>query len=216
MSRNALRHFTPVTLLGATLLVAACSSKDKAPADSTSTSSSSAVTTTSTAMTSTPAADSSANAAPTDPSHYTDANILAKEMAGDSAEVAIAGMAKGLATSPAVKAYADQLVRDHSKGQSEVQALATKLAITPQTPAGDTTAQATAHVTTRLQGLAKGAAFDTAFVNHEIEDHQQDIKDAQAMTGAAQNAQVKALVQKSLPELQKHLDRAQKIAGAKS
>ena len=50
---------------------------------------------------------------------------------------------------------------------------------------GDTTTQAIAHAMTRLAGFAKGAAFDTPFVNHEVEDHQQDIKDAQAISGAA-------------------------------
>jgi putative membrane protein len=114
-----------------------------------------------------------------------------------------------------VKRYAELLVSDHSKGQKEATDLAKKVSITPETARGDTSAQAIAHAMTRLQGLPKGAAFDTAFVNHEVEDHQQDIKDAQAMSGAAKNAQVKSLVDKSLPELRKHLEAAQKLSGTK-
>ncbi|MDQ2667707.1 MAG: DUF4142 domain-containing protein [Gemmatimonadota bacterium] len=52
-------------------------------------------------------------------------------------------------------------------------------------------------------------------MNHEVEEHKDDIKDATAMRGAAKNPQVKALIGKSIPELQKHLDRAEKLAAGK-
>jgi putative membrane protein len=205
------RQIAPLTALVASLAIAGCASKDKTTADSAN--GTAATSSASTAMGSTPAAPTDSAPASADPSHFSDANILATEIAGDSGEVAIATLAKEKATSPAVKAYASLLVSDHAKGLNEAKALAQKIGITPEPPAGDTTAQAVSHALTRLQGLPKGAAFDTAFVNHEIEDHKQDIKEAQAMSGAAQNAQVKAAVQKALPELQKHLDRAEKIAG---
>lgn len=209
MTPATLRQLTPLALLGAAL-VAGCSSKEKT-ADSTS--ATTAMTTT-TAMT--PAPADTAKPAAADPSHFTDANILAMEITGDSGEVAIATMAKGKATSAAVRSYAGMLATDHAKGMKEATAVATKASITPSAPAGDTTVQAIGNAMTRLQAMPKGADFDSAFVNHEISDHKQDIADANAMKGAAQNADVKALVEKSLPELQKHLDRAQKLAGGKS
>jgi protein subunit release factor A len=48
-------------------------------------------------------------------------------------------------------------------------------------------------------------------VNHEVQDHQTDIADAQKAVAAAQNPDVKALLQKSIPELQKHLNIAQTL-----
>jgi hypothetical protein len=48
-------------------------------------------------------------------------------------------------------------------------------------------------------------------VAHEIEDHKTDIADANKAAAAAQTPEVKQLVEKSLPELQKHLDRAQAL-----
>jgi putative membrane protein len=140
----------------------------------------------------------------------TDANILGKEHGGDSAEVAIATFARTHAADPQVKAYAKLLVSDHGKGDRAVMALATKLAITPQPPADDTTSQETAHTLARL-GTLKGFDFDTAFVQHEIADHTTDIADAHKASAAAQNPQVKALVEKSLPELQAHLDKAREL-----
>ena len=213
MIRSISRRPGHFVLCGAAMVLAACSTskQDAGTGDSSAMSTS---TTTSTSTMSSSNKDSSAQQQSADPGHFSDANILAKEMAGDSAEVAIAGLAKTKATSAAVKSYAALLVSDHSKGLASVKALATKSSISPQTPAGDTTAQSTSHTMQRLQGLARGPAFDTAFVNHEIEDHQQDLQDAHAMSGAAQNAQVKALVDKSIPELQKHLDRAKSIAGS--
>lgn len=216
MSTISLRAFVPFALVGVTLVSGACGKKDAATGDSTTTTS--AASSTATTSTSTPpsaGAAGSNGAAPADPSTFSDANILAKEIAGDSAEVVLAGVARTMATDPAVKAYAAQLVTDHSKGMKETVALAAKLSITPEVPAGDTTSAGTAHMRTRLQGLAKGPAFDTVFVNHEIEDHKDDIKDARAMTGAAKAPQVKAMLEKSIPELQKHLDHAQRIAAGK-
>jgi putative membrane protein len=213
---------TSLALLGAALICGACGKKDSGATDSTSMASSapassdSAAASSATAGTPDTAGGSAVSGpAPADPSTFSDANILAKEIAGDSAEVVLAGMAKTMATDPGVKSYAAQLVSDHSKGLKETVALATKLSISPEVPAGDTTSLSTSHMKSRLEGLTKGSAFDTVFVNHEVEDHKDDIKDAKAMLGAAKDPKVKALIEKSIPELQQHLDRAQKLAAAK-
>ena len=148
-----------------------------------------------------------------------DANILAQEHGGDSAEVVIARYAKAHASDAGVKSFAQLLIDDHSKGEKEVEAVVKKVLITPQPAADDTTSQETAHTLAHL-GTLKGHDLDTAFVAHEIQDHQTDIADAHKAVAAAKNAQVKRLVEKSLPELQKHLDRAQaldkKLSGGKA
>lgn len=213
MNAPEFRSYASLALLGSVLVCGACSKKDSATVDTTTTRTSTTSSTTSTTPAAVPAP--AVQTAPADPSTYSDANILAKEIAGDSAEVVLGGVAQTMASDPAVKAYAAQLVSDHSKGLTETVALASKLSITPEVPAGDTTSIGTAHMQTRLQGLTKGPAFDTVFVNHELQDHKDDIKDAKAMAGAAKNAQVTALIEKSLPELQKHLDRAQRLAAGK-
>ena len=139
-----------------------------------------------------------------------DANILAQEHGGDSAEVAIAQYVKAHTSDAGVKSFAQLLIDDHSKGETEVQTVAKKASITPQPASNDTTSQETAHTIAHLSTL-KGHDLDTAFVAHEIQDHQTDIADAHKAATDAQNAQVKQLVEKSLPELQKHLDRAQSL-----
>jgi putative membrane protein len=190
--------------LAASVALAACSTKkDTAIADSAG-----GAVQPSTA-TATPAATPAPPATATAPA-MTDANIIAQELGGDSAEVVIATYAQTHARDSEVRAYAKQLVADHGKGGREVKAIATRLSITPAPAPDDTVSQETAHTLEHLATL-KGFDFDTAFVQHEIADHQTDIDDAHKASAAAQNPEVKALVDKSLPELQKHLDRAQAL-----
>ncbi len=189
-------------LFAAFVTLAACAKKNNASGTDTA-----AVSASSTASST---ADSSGTANATTGS-LSDANILAQESDGDSAEVVIGRYAQAHGSTPQVKAYAKLLINDHSKGLSEVHALAKKLSITPE-PAPDDTASAETTHTLQHLGTLKGRDFDTAFVAHEIEDHKTDIADAKKAAAAAQNPQVKQLVEKSIPELQKHLDRAEALA----
>ena len=197
------------SMLAAAVALAACSTKDQSAVDSTSTSTSASTTTAST----TPASavgDSTHHDSTAAGGGMSDANIMAQEIGGDSAEVAIATYVRSHANDAGVKSYAALLISDHSKGEKEAKALATKLSITPQPAPQDTTSQETEHTLSRFQSL-KGHDLDTAFVAHEIQDHKTDIDDAHKASAAAQNAEVKSFVEKSIPELQKHLDRAQAL-----
>jgi putative membrane protein len=173
--------------------MAACSSKNDA--SSRTAASSSTVTSSSTNVARAP---------------LTDANIIAKESAGDTAEVIIAQYASAHTADPDVKSFAKQLIADHARGKQEVDALTRKLSIIPQPPAGDTTSAEIAHTINHLATL-RGRDLDTAFVNHEVQDHETDIADAARASAAAQNPDIKALVEKSIPELQRHLDAAQAL-----
>lgn len=152
------------------------------------------------------AADSSGGAVA-----MTDGNIVAEAMSGDSAEVVIGRYMESNTKNAAVKSYARLLVSDHDDGMKKVTQLESSTSIAPQPPSNDTTAQETAHVLDHLRSL-NGADRDTAFVNHEIEDHQSDIAQAKQMEAAAQNPKVKSMLENELPELQKHLDRGQALA----
>ena len=202
-----MRQLSRWSMAVAAVALAACSTKENGAVDTAGM--------TSAAATSDTARHDSMAVAPA----MSDANIMAQEIGGDSAEVVVATYVRSHASDAGVKSYAAQLVSDHSKGEKEAKALASKLSITPQPAPDDTTAQATEHVMSRFASL-KGHDLDTAFVAHEIEDHQTDIADAHKASAAAQNAEVKSLVDKSIPELQKHLDRAQelqkKFSGTKS
>jgi len=200
-------------LLAATVALAACAKSDHNAATSDTAMGQPAGATTGAVA----PAGSTATAAPAaDTTHMTDANIVAAAEGGDSSEVAVSSYMRTHASSAAVKSYANMLYDDHSKSLREMKSLASAQKITPQEPPGDTTAQKTAHTLDHLKSLS-GANVDTAFVNAEVMDHQHDIPEHQQMASQAQNAQLKDALQKGIPTLQKHLDRAQALqkSGAK-
>jgi predicted outer membrane protein len=59
--------------------------------------------------------------------------------------------------------------------------------------------------------MSKGKKFDLAFVNFNVAAHQQAIADVQATQGQAQLPELKAHLDKMLPTLQTHLERAQAL-----
>jgi putative membrane protein len=62
-----------------------------------------------------------------------------------------------------------------------------------------------------LTAQAKGAAWDKAYIAHEVQAHQDVLNTLQTAETSAQNAQLKELITKARPIIQKHLDRAQEI-----
>lgn len=153
--------------------------------------------------------DTSMAAAPADTAHAAapapaldDASIVTQLAQADMAEVQQARNALKQSKSAAVRSLAQRLETDHAAHLKQMRDLAAKLKV----PAPDSTAVPAAP---ELQGKT-GAAFDSAFVQHAIQDHQQDIDKLQnTLLPAAQNADLKALIQKTVPKLQAHLALAQ-------
>lgn len=172
-------------------------------------------------------ADTTAAAAPSggvaaDPSisSWTDENIVAKLEAGDTKEVEVSRLVEPKLTNAEVKEYARTLTTDHSKSRSDMRDVARKAKLVARMPAGDTSQKELADIKARFQKMARGAAFDTAFVNAEIDDHQHDIANHRAMQTQAKSKELKDEIGKGLPVLQKHLDKAQelnrKLTGART
>jgi len=206
---NCIRLTTAI--IAATALVACKGNNNGNAVDTSATAMRTDSTTPAAATPTTPTTPTDTTAANNGNTAMTDANLLGKAMAGDSAEVAVAKYMMSNTKNTGVRAYADLLQKDHGKGISQVEAVAKKASLTPQAPSNDTTAQEASHVIDRLKGL-NGNDRDTAFVNHEIADHQSDISDTKSAISSTQNADVKALLQREMPELQKHLDRAQSLS----
>jgi len=153
------------------------------------------------------------------PAQLNDANVIAKLSGGDSAEVALAKLVQTKATDAGVRQYATMLLTDHGANAKQVASLAKKDSITPTPPPNDTSAAEHQHVLDRFKSMAKGKDFDTAFVNSAVDDHTKEISELQSAQGSLQNKDVQALVTKTIPVMQKHLDRAKalqtKLGGTK-
>jgi putative membrane protein len=195
---------TPIAFASAVALVAACSKGDKT-ADSARTTDSSAV-----AATSTTAMTPAASAAPAAPA-MSDANIFGFLDAANVADSSAGSVAAAKGTSSEVKSFGRDMMRDHHALRKGGQDLAKKLNITPEPPAGDTTAASAAAWKDSLNAMPRGAAWDKAYIAHEVADHEKVLNTAQSAAGATQNAEIKSMIEKAAPTVQKHLDHAKQI-----
>jgi putative membrane protein len=158
-----------------------------------------------------PSGDTTANASAA--GGLTDANIVYILDQANMADSARGKLAETKATSSDVKAFGRLMAGEHHSLRAQGQQLAKKLNVTPQAPAGDQSeAQAKAEMDS-LDAMAKGKAWDKAYMDYEVTYHQAVIETATKALGAAQNQELKALIQKAAPILQHHLDRAKEIQG---
>ena len=158
-----------------------------------------------------PAAGSSTGASASGAAALSDPNIvyiLDQANASDSARGRLA-TTKG--TSTDVKNFGRLMVGEHHALRQQGQQLAKKLNVTPQAPPND---QGEAQAKTEMDSLnatAKGKAWDKAYIDYEVNYHQAVLQTATKALDAAQNQELKDLIKKAAPVIQKHLDHAKQI-----
>jgi putative membrane protein len=140
----------------------------------------------------------------------TDENILAKAGASAREEVQLARLASNRVRNARVKRFAEELIEDHGRADRAVKDLERRLSLTEEPPANDSSAQHLEHLIDRFNSLP-AKAFDTAFVNHAIDDHARDIAETRVLAGRAKRSEVRELLLSSIPELKAHLARAKEL-----
>lgn len=140
-----------------------------------------------------------------------DATIVAIFDAANTADIETGQLAAERASSKEVRDFGAMLARDHKMVRQQGRDLAEQLDVTPTPPANDASARAHAEAMSTLRSK-QGAAFDRAFLAHEVKFHQ-DVIDAVQTTllPSIQNPQVKALVVKVAPAFQAHMIAAQDL-----
>ena len=111
-----------------------------------------------------------------------------------------------------VKEFGKQLAGDHKSVQQQGRDLAKKLGVTPTPVPKDFALLKDYHdAMKKLAGL-NGAAFDKAFLEHEIAYHKAVIDAVTTQfLPTIQNAELKAFVQKVAPAFQAHLKMAENL-----
>jgi putative membrane protein len=146
-----------------------------------------------------------------------DAQIAAIVVSANTVDIEAGKLAEGKASSPEVKAFAKQMVFDHTGVNKEAVALVTKLKVTPEEndtskslkKGGDQNIASLKHMT--------GKKFDKAYVDHEVTYHQAVI-DAldKTLIPNAKNAELKNMLVQVRPAFVAHLEHAKQIqAGLK-
>jgi putative membrane protein len=157
------------------------------------------------------AADTGSMAGGAQPGALSDANIVALLDEANMADSASGAYAATKATNPDVKAFAKLMMGEHHALRAQGQQLAQRLGVTPQLPADDPLKPAAQSEMTALKGAAKGAAFDRTYIEQEIGIHKAVLDLAGKAHDAAQNEELKKLIEQAGPVIQKHLDRAEQI-----
>jgi putative membrane protein len=120
-------------------------------------------------------------------------------------------LAESKGTSPDVKSFARLMMGEHHALRAQGQALAKKLGVTPEKPEGDQSQVQAKQEMDGLTAMAKGPAWDRAYIGYEVGYHEQLQQTATKALDAAQNAQLKNLIKQAGPVIQHHLDRARQV-----
>jgi putative membrane protein len=147
----------------------------------------------------------------------TDAQIASIVVTANQVDIDAGKLAKSQGTSAEVKAFASQMVTDHTGVNKQAVALVTKLKVTPEdNPTSQSLKSGGEKNVSDLKGL-KGAAFDKAYIDHEVTYHQQviDAIDKTLIPGA-KNEELKALLVKVRPAFEAHLEHAKRVQGSLS
>jgi predicted outer membrane protein len=141
-----------------------------------------------------------------------DQKILMDMAQANISEIEAGKLAQSKSQNDQVKAFAQQMIDDHTKALTEVQALAQKKGVTlPTEPDAKHTAMAA-----KLEKMT-GDAFDKAYMSQAgVSDHKKVhamlVKDEKR----AKDADLKALAAKMTPVVEQHLKSAQQMPAPKS
>ena len=141
-----------------------------------------------------------------------DAQIASIVVTANQVDIDAGKLAESRAKNADVKQFAKLMVADHTGVNKQATALVTRLHVTPQD--NDTSKSLKDGGDKNLANLRtlKGAAFDKAYVDHEVAYHQA-VLDAidKTLIPNASNADLKALLVKVRPAIASHLEHAQHI-----
>ena len=141
-----------------------------------------------------------------------DAQIAAIVVTANQVDIDAGKLASSTSTNPEVKKFGQQMVTDHTGVNKSATDLVTKLKITPQPNATSDSLKDGGEKNAAALKALKGAAFDKAYVDHEVAYHQQ-VLDAldQTLIPNAKNDELKALLVKVRPAFVAHLEHAKQI-----
>lgn len=137
-------------------------------------------------------------------------SFVSQAASSGMAEVQLAQMAKKKSKNTQVEQFAEMMIQDHKKADSELMAIAKKEGVSvPTQPSPEDQAAA------KALGDHSGAAFDAAYAKQMVQDHQKAVDLFQsASDDSSLKPELRSFAQKTLPTLQHHLDAAKKLNDA--
>ena len=142
----------------------------------------------------------------------TDAQIASIVVTANQVDIDASKLADTMSTNADVKKFAQLMIADHTNVNKSAVALVTKLKVTPEDNATSQSLKSEGERNVAHLKSLKGAAFDKAYIDHEVAYHQQVI-DAidKTLIPDAKNAELKALLIKARPTFVAHLEHAKEL-----
>jgi len=199
MLRGISRHPALPAACFAVLMLAACEGRDRSEAARETGAA------TDTGMAAVPGDTGAAGAPLSDP------NIVALLDEANMADSSAGALASTKATNKEVKDFARLMMSEHHTLRQQGQQLAKQLNVTPEPPANDPLKPLVQSETAALKSTPKGPEFDRVYIEQEITAHKAVLDLVNDAENQAQNEQLKALIEKAKPVIQKHLDQAEAL-----
>jgi putative membrane protein len=136
-------------------------------------------------------------------------DFAVKAADGGMLEVQMGQLAQEKGTSPRVKAFGELLVKDHSKANDELKAIAANKSITLPDSVG-------ADYTDHINDMKKksGKDFDKHFIDMMVSDHNKDVDMFEKASSNLTDPELKTFAANTLPTLKAHQDSAKAIQDA--
>lgn len=146
-----------------------------------------------------------------------DAQIAAIVVTANQVDIDAGELAKTKSPTKSVQDFAQLMITDHSGVNKSATDLVTKLHVTPESNATSESLKSGGDKNLASLRKLSGAAFDKAYVDHEIAYHQA-VLDAvdQTLIPSAKNAELKALLVKVRPAFVAHLEHAKMLQASLS
>ena len=133
--------------------------------------------------------------------------FVKKAAAGGLAEVKLSELAGDRASDAKVKAFAAQMVTDHTQANNELKPIADANKIPVPTKL-----QAESEVAYKHLEKLSGAKFDAAYVKVMVTDHDKTVSAFEDASSKVKNPDLKAFIDTTLPVLRQHKDHVHEIA----
>jgi putative membrane protein len=136
-----------------------------------------------------------------------DRAFVTKAAQGGLMEVAAGNLAAKRALDPAVKAFGQKMVTDHTAANEKLKSLADS----KQMPLPDAVSPEENAALAKLESLV-GADFDKTYSQMMVKDHVEDISEFEKEVKQGQDADVKSFAENTLPTLRHHLMLARRLS----
>jgi putative membrane protein len=145
----------------------------------------------------------------------TDPQIAHIVKSANDVDIDTAKIAKRKTKNEDVKTFAQEMINDHKKSNEQVKDLAKKLHIKAEDNAASKDLEKNGKDWEKELKSKKGDDFDKSYVSHEVQFHEQVLKDIDTLlVPGAKNPELKSLLQQTRGVVEGHLNHARHLETA--